>query len=214
MAYEIRGSMIVYLVLLVTAGFTARNRVASLFGLLTYSIYNNTDVLAEVPFYTGALLADLSLVLNEQTLSLPSWNIGPPCGSLYRTLRSHWPIIMFVVGLYIGSYPPNSPDLSVWSQQLYNLGLMIFPTSCIPFVICSNCSRLQMGIPTSQRSTSHLCTSLFRLPSTYPFSSIFRLPRKRFLSYVSYPLVPHAQRPRMGCLRLDSRIRWIRQKIE
>jgi peptidoglycan/LPS O-acetylase OafA/YrhL len=183
MAYEIRGSMLVYLFLLVTAGFTPRNRVGALFALLGYSIYNNTDVLAEVPFYTGALLADLSLVLNEQTLALPSWNIGPPCGSLYRTLRNHWPIIMFVIGLYIGSYPPNSPDLSVWSQQLYNLGLIIFPSSCTSFLSLLTLVDFKWAFPL----LSGLLL-IFAIHFSAPLRRILSHPYFVFLGSVSFPM--------------------------
>jgi len=128
MAYEVRGSMLVYLVLGVTASFTPSRRFLCLLGIVAYSIYADSDVLSELPFYTGAILADISLVLSDENItSLPLFNT---CNE--RRGNSRWAIVLAFVALYIGSYPPNSYEQATWSQQLNDLGQVIFPSSCTP----------------------------------------------------------------------------------
>ena len=128
MAYEVRGSMLVYLVLSVTAAFTPTRRFLCLLGIVAYSIYTDRDVLSDLPFYTGAILADISLVLSDQNIgSLPLFNA---CSGLARGDNSRWAVVFALVALYIGSYPPNSYEEAAWSQQLNDLGRVIFPRHC------------------------------------------------------------------------------------
>lgn len=126
MAVELHGSFIIYLALAVTSTFTPFYRIASFFALIAYSAYCDDDVLANVPFYIGAILADLSLVLSSNQ-SPPSGPWGKGLGGL---LRKHWPIILAVFSLFIGSYPPDSPELSSWSRCLRDIGSRIFPEEC------------------------------------------------------------------------------------
>ncbi len=132
MAYEVRGSMLVYLVLGVTASFTPARRFLCLLGIAAYSIYADSDVLSDLPFYTGAILADISLVLSDKNITiLPLFNsCNEPRGD------SRWAIVSALVALYIGSYPPNSYDKATWSQQLYDLGQVIFPSTCTSRIRC------------------------------------------------------------------------------
>jgi hypothetical protein len=125
--------MLVYLTLLVTAAFTPFRRCLILFVLTAYFIYCDVDVLLNIPFFTGALLADLSLVLNSKAQTLPSWNIPTPVTSfrLKSILLHHWPIILAFLALFIGSYPPDSPELAPWSQFLFEIAQFIFPATCI-----------------------------------------------------------------------------------
>jgi hypothetical protein len=130
MAYEIRGSILVYITLIVTCTFPPFSRAAIFFFLTAYSFYWNPDVLADIPFYTGALLADLSLIL-AQNASSPAWSTrstGP-----FARLRSHWPNILAFIGLIIASYPPDSAELAGWSQSMQNLGEIVFPTGCTSY---------------------------------------------------------------------------------
>jgi hypothetical protein len=129
MAYEVRGSMLVYLVLGVTASFTPTRRFLCLLGIVAYSIYADSDALSDLPFYIGAILADISLVLSDKNITiLPLFTCcKEPRGD------SRWAIVFAFVALYIGSYPPNSYERATWSQQLYNLGQAIFPSTCTPY---------------------------------------------------------------------------------
>ena len=97
--------------------------------LTAYSIYCDVDVLLNVPFYAGALLADLSLVVNDTNDGLPSWRSGSRTLVL-SFLRQHWAIITAIVALFIGSYPPDSPEMAGWSNFMYRIGQMVFPPYC------------------------------------------------------------------------------------
>lgn len=127
MAYEIRGSILVYLAIIVSASFTPSARVATFLGLTLYSVWFG-DFLADIPFYAGALLADLSLVLassaSQNTVS--SWNTGPR----FRGIKNTLPMALGLFGLFLGSYPPDATEMSSWSIFITNLGLAVFPSDC------------------------------------------------------------------------------------
>jgi len=122
MAYEIRGSMVLYLVLVVTASFTSHARVISLFLLTMYCVYWG-DLLGDIPFYTGALLANLSIVLGT-TSNNASRGIG------IGKFRVKWPLLLAVFALFLGSYPPDSPDARGWSNVMLRFAEIFFPADC------------------------------------------------------------------------------------
>jgi len=128
MAYEVRGSMMVFLVLIVTASFTPRNRAVTFFFLIAYSMYADTDILLNIPFFTGALLADLSLIAENSPI-LPIWNVEM-CGKRVANVKVRWPILLFIVGLFLGSYPPNSYEMRMWSTFLHRLKDSLLPADC------------------------------------------------------------------------------------
>ena len=118
--------MLIYLALIATAAFTPFYRAATLIILTAYFIYCG-DLLAEIPFFTGALLADLSLLIKDDNFPLLPVNFAPRSPSV----KKYWPIVVGLFGLIIGSYPPNSPELSSWSIFLTQAGYMFFHPACI-----------------------------------------------------------------------------------
>jgi hypothetical protein len=128
MAIELRGSMYIYLVLVVTSSFTPVWRNTIIVLLLANSIWDG-DILGEVPFYTGALLADISLLLSSSEsspTSPPRWN-----GLLSQFVQKYWAIALGLFGGFLASYPPNNPDLAAWSRFLRRIGPSILNSSCI-----------------------------------------------------------------------------------
>jgi len=125
MAIELRGSMLVYLALVVTSAFTPFYRCAVFVFLTANSLWCG-DILGEVPFYTGVLLADMSLLLNDEPLVSPRW-VGPRL----QRVQKYWPFILALFGLFLASYPPVDPDLSGWSRFLTRVGHRILHSDCI-----------------------------------------------------------------------------------
>jgi hypothetical protein len=123
MAYEIRGSVIVYLAILVTCGFTPSCRLAIFLILMAFSVYCG-EFLADMPFYTGALLADLAIVIGN-----PNANTSA-ASSRFRFIKNYWPITLGLFGLILGSYPPDGTDLSAWSRALTRLANVSLPYGC------------------------------------------------------------------------------------
>jgi hypothetical protein len=131
MIYEVRGSMIVYLALGTTSAFTPGARRATFIVLTTYAFFYG-DFLGDVPFYIGALLADMALCLKNSSLSQPSLSsrtIGPY--RLISIVKSYWPIALAIFALFIGSYPPDSPDRATWSNFLYRMAYSVNPAAGI-----------------------------------------------------------------------------------
>ena len=130
MIYELRGSMSVYLALGTTSAFTPAARRAVFIILTTYSLFYG-DFLGDVPFYTGALLADLSLHLKSKTVSPPL--SSPESGShgLISIVKGYWAIAMAIFALFLGSYPPDSPERAPWSEFLRRMAYSVNPAAGI-----------------------------------------------------------------------------------
>jgi hypothetical protein len=112
-----------YLALIVTANFTPHWRRAVFLSLLTWSIYWG-DLLAEIPFYIGALLADMSIVLSQKS------NTVSTTASHRERLHKYWPVALGILGLFICSYPPNWAELAGWSRLMMRLGNRFFHPKC------------------------------------------------------------------------------------
>ena len=113
-----------YLVLIVTASFTPYWRRTVFIILLSWSVYWG-DLLAEIPFYTGALLADMSIVLSK-VRSIPVSTTAPRFERLYK----HWAMALGIFGLFICSYPSNNADLAGWSRAMIRIGNLILHPQC------------------------------------------------------------------------------------
>jgi len=125
MAIELRGSMLVYLILVITSAFTPFYRCA-VFVLLTANSLWCGDILGEVPFYTGVLLADMSLLISNGDFSSPRW-----FGSRLQSVQKYWPFCLAMFGFFLASYPPVGPELSSWSSFLTSAGHHILHSDCI-----------------------------------------------------------------------------------
>lgn len=125
MAYEFRGSMMVYLTLIATSNFTPTWRVATYILLTVYAcLFGN--LLGDIPFYSGVLLADLSLVINSK-----SQTVARSAHTLFGFFKWNWAIAVAFVALFISSYPPEGGvDLAAWSRLLAGWGNMFFPSHC------------------------------------------------------------------------------------
>jgi len=123
-----------YLVLIVTASFTPYWRAAILVILLCWSVYWG-DLLAEIPFYTGALLADMSILqrsnANNSVVSTSSTS------RLERLIKDYWPMTLGILGLLVCSYPSNHAELAGWSRAMTRLGNTLFPQCMYPSHPCS-----------------------------------------------------------------------------
>ena len=128
MAFEFRGSMVVYITLVATSSFTPSWRRATIVFLTAYSICFG-NVLGDVPFCSGMLLADISIVITKRSNS-QSGTIKPRSG-LLAVLKNSWAIILALVALLICSFPPEGgQELATWSHFLDYCADLLFPTHC------------------------------------------------------------------------------------
>jgi hypothetical protein len=125
LAIELRGSLMCYLVLIITASFTPYWRCVVFIVLLSWSVYWG-DLLAEIPFYTGALLADMSIVLSKANSSVST------APSRFAHLRQFSPLAtsLGLLGLMICSYPTNNAEMAGWSRFMTRLGERILHSQC------------------------------------------------------------------------------------
>ena len=107
MVYEIRGSMFVFMTLIVICPFTPFYRRAALVFLTAWAIHFDENVLLTIPFLLGTLLAELSYVA--------------------KPAQHWWPLALAVVALFFASYPPDSPHKAAWSQYLRSYAEAIIP---------------------------------------------------------------------------------------
>jgi hypothetical protein len=129
MAYEIRGANLVFLVLFVTLDFDPLYRRSAFVLLSMYAIYCG-DLLGEVPFYAGALLADMSLVIksyeNSPLMSSRGIAILP---RRFQSIKHLWPTAVALFALFVGSFPRDSPEQAGWATFLNDVAGTIFPHS-------------------------------------------------------------------------------------
>jgi len=155
MIYEVRGSLIVYLTLITTAPFTVVSRRIVFLCLTVYLAYYG-DLVADVTFLTGALLADLALVIGSNHTSGLSGARG-----LKRVIAA-WPILLWTFGLYVGSFPPYNAELADWSRFLLSIGKYFLPSKCA----CPKISILiGQGSINGRTSSSELLQSYSRYTS-------------------------------------------------
>ena len=133
MPVELGGSMLIYIILIITSRFSTvwRRFVFSFFAVYYYYV---GAIPNELPFVFGAILADLSLDLqnqnhhtsklrNEHPLSLPN---------ILQPFKNGWPLFLIVIGLFVGSYPVLDVERTQWSNFLAILANNLFPRSGTP----------------------------------------------------------------------------------
>lgn len=122
LAVELRASFLVYLTLVVTAEFTRFHRNLIFFCILAFCIYGG-DLMGEIPFFTGALLADMSIHLNQQKPA--------QCPDSPRSLtQRYWPAALAFLSLLMASYPTNHAELAAWSRFMTAVGEQLFHPYC------------------------------------------------------------------------------------
>jgi hypothetical protein len=129
------GSMTLYTTLIATSNFTPSWRCAALIAMNTFCFYGADWFYTGFCFFTGALLADLSVVLEDRTLPLPPVRKH---GRRGITAKLGLPLILAAVAIYIGSYPEEYQDETAWSRYLHLLGDYIFPGRKILTLLYSN----------------------------------------------------------------------------
>jgi len=193
--------------LVATASFLPLYRVATFMFLVSYVVYCGGDVLADFPFFTGALLADMSLLIaaNSSLSTTNGWSLGGPL----RRFKVTWPVLVCLVGLFFGSYPPDSAERSVWSRALFSWGQAILPWDCISSLNHSNSRGIHVGHSHYWRIAHRLLNSLFPGSPPYSLSQILRLSRHNLVSYVSHPRIHDAVSGSMDGLRTHSSRGWL-----
>lgn len=132
MAYELRGSLTVYIILVITSPFTPFWRNSTFLFLTAYSFVYDSDVLLNIPFYAGALLADLSLVVNANNFpTLRLWSGELRIARLQRFIINRWPIMLAIFAFFVGSCPPFNADRTAWSRFIVQLFAPLIRPGCM-----------------------------------------------------------------------------------
>jgi hypothetical protein len=135
--------------------------------------FSNTDTFyTGYCFFTGALLADLSLILPN--------HITP---GILR-VKVLGPIVLAVVGIVIGSYPDEGEQKQAWTRQLWQWGNNCFsdrtPPLFLPSLITDLLNRLWPTIGTTVLLFSIVLSPFLR--------KLFSHPRLVFLGSISYAI--------------------------
>jgi hypothetical protein len=186
MAYEFRGSMMVYLTLLATSNFTPSWRVAAYIFLTGYSIWFG-NILGDIPFYSGVLLADLSLVINSNSQTTTRTR------GLFRGLRNSWPMVLAFVALFISSYPPEGGvELAAWSRFLLRWGYIFLPSHCILPLYHFDRRGIHLGHAAGRFLALHFCNPLLAHAQALFIISPIRFSREHLLRHVSHSWISDA----------------------
>jgi hypothetical protein len=123
-----RGSMLLWITIVATAAFTTRWRAVVLFACALY-FYCARDLAVMFMFYSGALLADLSLAMGTTatltTPSSPTFQRSRVCAK--QLVKRYWPIVTTLIALFLAAQPDRSPERLWWSRTLLDFGRAFFP---------------------------------------------------------------------------------------
>jgi hypothetical protein len=131
MRSEMVCSMSLYTTLIATSNFTPFWRCASLVIMDAFSLYTPDTFYSGACFFTGGILADLSIALENSRSSSAVQQVR--LRRLIEPVKFCWPIILAVFALYVGSYPEEHEDHAAWSQHLHQWGDYYAPKRTIKF---------------------------------------------------------------------------------
>lgn len=123
---EMVESMSLYLTLIATATFTPFWRVVALVGMLMLGLHQPDLFYANVSYFAGAILAELSFIIPSG--GQVHWRLGR-----MGWVRLVGPVGLAILGLYLGSYPEEMEDQMNWSQKMHIWGVTYLP-GCTPFL--------------------------------------------------------------------------------
>ncbi|RDW95009.1 hypothetical protein BP5796_00772 [Coleophoma crateriformis] len=115
----LRGSMMVYIMLFITAYMEPRHRMITIFGFFLYYYIGNDSVFG-MQFIFGVFLSEASQIPEHKEWLMKHTKV------LTRIVSP----IIFTLGLYFASFPADNPAWTPWSQAMMTLATYIFPPAC------------------------------------------------------------------------------------
>src|SRR5436305_8238876 len=98
--------MLVFLVLSITTAHTIFWRRIGLFLMALFFFYSG-EFISTFCFFSGALLAELSLILRGYSTTTKPAHFG-------SITSRHWPVGLVTLSLFLATMPPNDPDRVAW----------------------------------------------------------------------------------------------------
>jgi hypothetical protein len=120
LGWEMRGSMMVFLVLSITAVCTSFWRRVILVCTTLY-FYKSGEFIPPFCFFSGTLLAEISLLQIAHAKERAANGILETPESPSRTtrlIRRHWTTALFILALYLGTAPPENTHRAAHSRFL------------------------------------------------------------------------------------------------
>jgi len=122
LGWEMRGSMLVFLVLSMTAGLTVFWRRVFLV-LTTCYFFASAEFPSPLLFFSGAIFAEISLAQlawqNNTPKSILEEKEPTTCRSWKRLVREYWPGAMAIFALYLASSPPEYVERAAYSRAIW-----------------------------------------------------------------------------------------------
>jgi len=112
LCWEMRGSMLLFIILVMSSHCTPFWRRIFLLGSACYA-FRIGEFMSPFCFISGALLADLSLRLPPAEPNTPGFHLRGP-------ISSHWPLLEAFLGLLMASVPPDNPTYKFHSRIFWN----------------------------------------------------------------------------------------------
>ena len=125
---EFAQSLTLYLTLMVTATFTPRWRFMTLLAMLVLSLHQPDLFYANVSYFSGAILADLSFLIPQAAHTHARLH-----HSRFGLLKLAGPVILALLGCYLGSYPEEQEDQMKWSHKMHLWGVFYLRGCFSPF---------------------------------------------------------------------------------
>jgi hypothetical protein len=88
---------------------------------MSLSLHQPDLFYANVSYFAGAMLAELSFVIPQ------GGQVHGPIYGRMAVLRLVGPVVLAVLGCYLGSYPEEMEDQMSWSQKMHAWGVYYLP---------------------------------------------------------------------------------------
>ena len=119
LGWEMRGAMVVYLILSISVNCTPLWRRFILLSM-TFFYFKSGEFIPPFLFLCGAVLAEVTLLQMAHTNNKAlSTDVGSPPRGLRRLVKKYWTGVLFTCSFYLGTQPPESPHRAKYSRVMH-----------------------------------------------------------------------------------------------
>jgi len=197
--------MLLFLALVMCVSFTSFWRRTFLVCAMGYFFKNGE--FAPFLFFSGALLAEISLVLSSSQQQIkPTIDDRDVCPPWVGRAKKHWPTALAILGIFIGSFPPENAHRAAYSRIMWNFFTRyITPEGCIfPLLFYLTYRRSYAFYRWLWCHLSHYWNLILAEYSSFPIESDICLSREYLIPALSLTRNIHPSSSRMGLFRCPS----------
>lgn len=120
LGWEMRGAMLVYLILTISVNCTPPCRRFILVTMTTF-YFKSGEFIPPFLFLSGACLAEITLIqIAHNNNKVTALDVNEPPRGLRRLVNKCWTGALFVFSMYLGTHPPENPHRATYSRVMHD----------------------------------------------------------------------------------------------